>query len=284
MADSNTITLPNGTKGAVAPALFAQDPGNTLGSLAKHYATFAIAYHYDAAAGGGAGAWLLNKTDVSVGNFGVGDVNLPSGFLGTQGQSETSLFKNGFFSQKASFVVKGHSVSPNALAYTPETVSPELNVSLSGITRNDCQGIVGDLTKGALGSSYWELFQQSRRCFTLLGLSAELPAGFGIASQNDVTNGTIGFGQSAQYRRPTVIPPGTTNTPEYVFKCTFGSAIAVSADPSYAAPADGDDVVIKANVFFDGYYSDDNGIPLVMDGAQADVYESLIANDVKVCY
>lgn len=276
---SRIVTLPNGTKGAVDPALFAQDPGNTLGSLAKHYATFAIAYTYDV----GIGAWVLNKPEISVGNFGIGDVNLPSGFLGTQGQSDTSLFKNGFFSQKASFTVKGHSVSPNALAYTPSDVI-DGNVSLTGTSRNDCQGIVGDLVKGALNASYWELFQQSRRCFTLLGLSAELPAGFGLASQNDVTNGTLGFGQSAQYRRPTVIPPGSTNTPEYVFKCTFGSAIAVAADPSYAAPANAAKVAIKAHVFFDGYYSDENGIPLVMEGDQADVYESMIANDVKVCY
>lgn len=277
MADS-TVTLPNGTKGAVAPALFAQDPGNTLGSLAKHYATFAIAYTSDGT------RWALNLPEVKVGNFGVGDVNLPSGFLGTQGQSETSLFKNGFFSQKASFVVKGHSVSPNALVYDPTAAKVNGCVGLTGISRNDCQGIAGDLIKGALGSAYWELFQQSRRCFTLLGLSSELPAGFGLASQNDVTNGTLGFGQSAQYRRPTVIPPGSTNTPEYIFQCTFGSAISVASDPSFAAPAVGQEAVIKANVFFDGYYSDENGIPLVMDGSQADVYESLIANDVKVCY
>ena len=282
MADSRILDLPNGTKGAVAPALFAQDPGNTLGSLAKHYATFAIAYTYVAATN----TWALNLTEVTVGNFGVGDVNLPSGFLGTQGQSETSLFKNGFFSQKASFVVKGHSVSPNSLVYTPAALPVTAGgcVGLTGLSRNDCQGIRGDLVKGALNSAYWELFQQSRRCFTLLGLSAELPAGFGIASQGDVTNGTLGFGQSAQYRRPTVIPPGSTNTPEYLFRCTFGSAISIASDPSFAAPANGAEAVIKAQVFFDGYYSDENGIPLVMDGAQADVYESLIANDVKVCY
>lgn len=275
---SRIVTLPNGTKGAVDPALFAADPGNTLGSLAKPYATFAIGYTSNGT------RWALNKSEVTVGNYGDGDINLPSGFLGTQGQSETSLLKNGFFSSKASFTAKGHSVSPNALVYTPDAAAVSGNVSLTGVSRNDCQGIVGDLIKGALGSAYWELYQQSRKCFTLLGLSAELPAGFGFASQNDVTNGTLGFGQSAQYRRPTVIPPGNTNTPEYLWRCTFGSAISVANDPSFAAPAAGQEAVIKANVFFDGYYSDENGIPLVMDGDQADVYESLIANDVKVCY
>ena len=280
MADSKIVELPNGTKGAISPALFAQDPGNTLGSLAKHYATFAIAYTYDLATN----AWELNLPEVEVGKFGIGDVNLASGFLGIQGQSETSLFKNGFFSQKASFTVKGHSVSPNSLVYDPTAATVDGCVGLTGLSRNDCQGIRGDLIKGALGSAVWELFQQSRRCFTLLGLSAELPAGFGFASQNDVTNGTLGFGQSAQYRRPTVIPPGSTNTPEYIFRCTFGNAIDIASDPSFAAPADNAEAVIKAQVFFDGYYSDENGIPLVMDGAQADYYESLIANDVKVCY
>ena len=275
---SRIVTLPNGTKGAVDPALFAADPGNTLGSLAKPYATFALGYTSTAS------VWALNKTEVTVGNFGDGDINLASGFQGTQSQSETSLLKNGFFSSKASFTAKGHSVSPNALVYAPSVAKSSGNVSLLGTSRNDCQGIRGDLIKGALGSAYWELYQQSRKCFTLLGLSAELPAGFGFASQSDVTNGTLGFGQSAQYRRPTVIPPGNTNTPEYLWRCTFGSAISVAADPSFAAPADGQEAVIKANVFFDGYYSDENGIPLVMDGDQADVYESLIANDVKVCY
>jgi hypothetical protein len=278
---SRIVTLPNGTKGAVDPALFAADPGNTLGSLAKPYATFALGFEYTTVLG--VSAWRLNKSEVTVGNYGDGDINLPSGFLGTQGQSETSLLKNGFFSSKASFTAKGHSVSPNALVYTPTTVT-DGNVSLTGASRNDCQGIRGDLIKGALGSAYWELYQQSRKCFTLLGLSAELPAGFGFAAQDDVTNGTLGFGQSAQYRRPTVIPPGNTNTPEYLWRCTFGSSIAISADPSFAAPIVTDDAAIKANVFFDGYYSDENGIPLVMDGDQADVYESLIANDVKVCY
>ena len=282
MADSRIFDLPNGTKGAVAPALFAQDPGNTLGSLAKHYATFAIAYTFDQPNN----AWALNLSEVTVGNFGYTDVNLPSGFLGTQTNSETSLLKNGFFSSKASFVVKGHSVSPNSLVYTPSTLGAGNNgcVGLDGLSRNDCQGIRGDLIKGALSSAYWELFQQSRRCFTLLGLSSELPAGFGFASQGDVTNGTLGFGQSAQYRRPTVIPPGNTNTPEYLWRCTFGNAINIASDPSFAQPANLAEAAIKAHVFFDGYYSDENGIPLVMDGAQSDVYESLIANDVKVCY
>ena len=276
---SRIMTLPNGTKGAVDPALFAADPGNTLGSLAKPYATFAIAYTSDGT------RWALNKTEIVVGNYGQSDVNLPSGFKGTQSESETSLLKNGFFSSKASYTAKGHTVSPNALVYTPASAKDgDGNVDLVGVSRNDCQGIAGELIKGALGSAYWELNQQSRKCFTLLGLSSELPAGFGLASQNDVTNGTLGFGQSAQYRRPTVIPPGNTNTPEYLWRCTFGHAISVANDPSFAAPIATNEAVIKANVFFDGYYSDENGIPLVMDGDQADVYESLIANDVKVCY
>ena len=96
----------------------------------------------------------------------------------------------------------------------------------------------------------------------------------------------LGCGNQSQYRRPTVIPPGNTNTPEYLWRFTYGtSALSVTADPSFAAPANGQVCVIKAVVYFDGYFSDENGLPLVMDaqGSQ-DYYEAAIANDHKVGY
>lgn len=281
---SRIISLPNGTKGAVDPALFQADPGNTLGSLAQPYATVALGFTYTAAAG-----WAIQRSDVTVGNGGDGDTDEDTGFSGSQTQSDTSLLKNGFFSSKASFTVQGHAVSPVSLPYTVSMgASPSYLVARTGISANNCVGIAGDLIKGALHASYWELYQQSRKCYTLLGLTAELPAGFGLASQEDVTNGTLGCGQQVQYRRPTVIPPGNTNTPEYLWRCTFGHSIAVAADPSFDAPADGVDVAIKCQVFFQGYFSDENGIPLVMtgmvDGSEqvTDPYEALRANNVTI--
>ena len=279
---STIITLPDGSKGAVDPALFVADPGNTLGSLRYPYATFALIFV------AAAGVWTLQRVTSTIGNGGVGDTDLQTGFSGTLGNNETSLLKNGFFTSKASYTVKGHAVAPTSAPYSAAVTGAgdSSAVAFTGATRNDCIGIAGQLVQAALQSTYVELYQQSRKCFSLLGLAASQPAGFGLASQTDLTNGMLGCGTQSQYRRPTVIPPGNTNTPEYLWRFTYGtSALSVTADPSFAAPANGQVCVIKAVVYFDGYFSDENGLPLVMDaqGSQ-DYYEAAIANDHKVGY
>ena len=274
------ITLPNGSQGAIEPDLFAEDPGNTLGMLASPYGTVALAFVYAA----GTGLWSLQRTSVSVGNAGDGSVDEDTGFSGTQSQSDTSFLSKGFMSSQASFTVQGHAVAPDGSPYSTAASGSGTSyiVARTGAIRNDCVGIAGELIKAALDSAYWQLFQQSRKCFKLLGLTSQLPAGYGLASQQDTTNGTLGCSQQAQYRRPAVIPPGNTNTPEYIWQCLFGNSLTVPFDPTTAAPADGAICVIKVKVHFQGYFSDKNGVPLVMDGRQADYYESIRANNYTV--
>lgn len=284
------MPLNGGTvKVAVDPGLFKGDPGNTLGSLAFPYATFAIINEYQTDHTPDVDAWYQVRSTITLGLEGVNSTDEATGFTGTQTYSDTSFFKKGAMSTKAYFTVKGHAVSPVGLPYDPdsETLSATADsnvVSRQGVARNDCQGISNALIKGALHGSYWEVSQESRQCYSLLGLSAQNPAGFGLASQDDLTNGTLGCGQMAQYARPIVIEPSSANSDEYEWRLTFGHTLAVPADPSFAAPANNDVAAIKCQVFFDGYFSDENGIPLVMDGESPDIFEALKANNVKIGY
>lgn len=267
-------------KVAVDPGLFKGDPGNTLGSLAFPYSTFALGYSSNAT------AWSIQRSTITVGLDGVNATDEATGFASAQTYSDTSFFKKGAMSTKAYFTVKGHAVSPVSLPYavTATGTGDDFIVARTGTSANNCRGIVGDLIVGALHGAYWEVSQESRQCYSLLGLTVQSPAGFGLASDNDVTNGALGCGQMAQYARPIVIEPSSGNSDEYEWRCTFGHTIAVANDPSFAAPTSGDDVAIKCHIFFDGYFSDENGIPLVMDGDSPDIFEALKANNVKIGY
>lgn len=275
---SRIITFPNGTKGAVDPALFAGDPGNTLGSLIQHYDTVALAWRALTS------AWVLQRDSVTVGNGGDGDTDNATGFSDALSQNRTSRLKNGFYSSKASFALQGIGIAPDSVPYDPTThtagASTSYLVDGTGTTRNDCVGIAGELVKTALGPSYWELYQQSRKCYSLLGLTSQMPGALAIASQNDAVNGGLGCGQQLQFRRTTIIPPGTTNTPEYLIKCNLGDKVSVAYDPSFAAPADAQSCAIKVRIFSQGFYCDDAGLPLVMDADGASDYQEwLIASN-----
>lgn len=276
---SRVITLPNGTKAAVDPALFAGDPGNTLGSLIQHYDTVVLAFRSDAT------SWILQRDSVIIGNGGDGDTDTATGFSDALSQARTSRLKNGFYSSKASFALQGIGIAPDSVAYAPtgaagQATSTAYTCVGTGITLNNAQGIVGALVKTALGPSYWELYQQSRKCYSLLGLSSQMPGALAIASQQDAVNGGLGCGQQLQFRRTTIIPPGTTNTPEYLIKCNLSDKVSVASDPSFAAPAAGDCAAVKVRIFSQGFYCDDSGLPLVMDSDGASDYQEwLIASN-----
>lgn len=276
-------------KVAVDPGLFKGDPGNTLGSLAFPYATFATIFEYQTDHTPDVDAWYQVRSTITLGLEGVNATDEATGFTGTQTYSDTSFFKKGAMSTKAYFTVKGHAVSPVGLPYAPDsstlsTTADDNVVSRQGVALNNVRGISNDLIKAALHGSYWEVSQESRQCYSLLGLSAQNPAGFGIASQDDATNGTLGCGQMAQYARPIVIEPSSQNSDEYEWRMTFGHTLGVERDPSFDAPANNTVAVIKCQAFFDGYFSDENGIPLVMDGDSPDIFEALKANNVKIGY
>ena len=287
MADG-LVTSINGAPipgtGAINAAAFADDPKGTLGYLRYAYQDGGLVWEYDT--GAAPSAWKLNSDTITFGDSGEGDTDTSLGLTGAQTNADTSLLKNGFFSSIAYTTVKGIALRPSSAIYDPTTAAATGAKSADrvGNLRNDCLGIAGEFTKAALEGAYVEFYQQSRKCFALYGKAEQMPQGFGFASQEDVTNGPTGCGQMAQSRRPVIIPPGNSNTPEYVWRLTFGRKLSVPADPSFAAPADAQIAVQKITAFFDIYFSDANGIPLVMDGSRADIYELLIANDYKVSY
>lgn len=268
-----------GESGVWNQEAWADDPKGTLGYLRFPYQEAALGFEFDTATT--PDSWVLQRDTVTVGDSGVGDTDTSTGFSGEQTEADTSLLKNGFFSSTSHFTVTGIAVRPSTLAYVPATSadggSTSFVVSRAGVSANNCQGIAGSLIKGALEGAYIEFYQQSRKCYALYGKVEEMPQGFGFASMNDVTNGLVGKCNMERSRRPVIIPPGNSNTPEYVWRITFGRKISIEADPSFAAPADNDDVALKMSIFFDGYFSDGKGNPLIADG---DVYEARIAAGV----
>jgi hypothetical protein len=278
MADSNfTPMTVAGEQGVFNAAAFADDPKGTLGYLRFPYQDAVLAFEFDT--GTAPDSWVLSRDSVTVGDSGVGDTDTSTGLLGEQTEADTSLLKNGFFSSTSHFTVTGIAIRPSTLAYVPAVTSTgdgttAFCVNRTGVSADNCQGIAGLLIKGALEGAYIEFYQQSRKCYALYGKVEEMPQGFGFASMNDVTNGLVGKCNMERSRRPVIIPPGNSNTPEYVWRITFGRKISIAPDPSFDAPADNDEVALKLCVFFDGYFSDSVGNPLIADG---DVFEARIA-------
>lgn len=268
-----------GESGVWNEEAWAEDPKGTLGYLRFPYQKAALAFEFDTAATP-SNAYLLRRDTVTVGDSGVGDTDTSTGYSGEQTEADTSLLKNGFFSSTSHFTVTGIAIRPSTnpvVATATDSDSTSLTVSRAGQVLNNCVGIAGSLIKSGLEGAYIEFYQQSRKCFALYGLVEEMPQGFGFASMNDVTNGLVGKCNMERSRRPVIIPPGNSNTPEYVWRITFGRKVSVPADPSFAAPADNANCVIGLAVFFNGYFSDGRGNPLISD---SDVYEARIASGV----
>lgn len=274
-------------KGVIGDAkAFTDDCRGTLGFLSFPYQDAALAFEFDTATT--PNSWVLRRSTVVFCENGVGDVATETGFQLAQTIADTSLLKNGYFSSSAYFTVKGLALRPSSLPYDPTAAvsdadSTSLAVDRVGISRNDCQGIAGALVKGALEGAYVEYAATDRTCATLLGRVEEMPQGFGIASDNDSTNGQRGCGQMAQFRRSITVQPGSI-TAEWVFRLTFGRKIGIPADPSFAAPADNECTVAKLTAFFDGYFSDANGMPLLADSPEMDITEYIIASNSKLGY
>lgn len=271
-------------KGVIGDAkAFTDDCRGTLGFLSFPYQDAALAYEFVAATN----VWVLQRTSITFCENGVGDVAEETGFQGTQTIADTSLLKNGYFSSSAYFTVKGLALRPSSLPYVGTAESTGTTTAFIsdrvGASLNNCQGIAGQLVKGALEGSYVEYAATDRTCATLLGRVEEMPQGFGIASDNDSTNGQRGCGQMAQFRRSITVQPGNI-TAEWVFRLTHGRKINVTADPSFAAPADGADATVKITAFFDGYFSDANGMPLLADSPEMDITEYIIASNSKLGY
>lgn len=276
MADMNYISKSvAGENGVFNAEAFADDPKGTLGYLRFPYQDAAIAFVSTSS------LWAVQRDTVTVGDSGVGDTDTSTGLLSEQTEADTSLLKNGFFSSTSHFTVTGIAVRPSSAVYDPTAASTGSGTSLAvdrvGTILNNCVGIAGNLMRAALEGAYIEFYQQSRKCYALYGKVEEMPQGFGFAALSDTTNGLVGKCNMERSRRPVIIPPGNSNTPEYVWRTTFGRKLITPADPSFAAPADAAEAVIKLCFFFNGYFSDSAGNPLISDG---DVYEARIAAGV----
>ena len=257
MADIQTIS---GRTGAVDLKAFQTDPKGTLGYLRHPYQKAVLAFQYIG------GVWALQRDIITYANHGNGEAATETGYDGTQGDGDTSFLKAGFPSSISYFTVTGIALKPSSLVTAPAIVSgtgtTDLVVARTGTSRNDCQGISGELLKAALEGAYVEFFEQGRKCFALIGLADQLPQGLGLASLNDVTNGLVGKCNMEKTRRPLIIPGSNGNNDSYNWRVTFARKQAVAADPSFAAP----DV-----------NADSSGAPLISEG---DVYEADIAASV----
>lgn len=272
MADIQTIS---GRTGAVDLKAFQTDPKGTLGYLRHPYQKAVLAFQYIG------GVWALQRDIITYANHGNGEAATETGYDGTQGDGDTSFLKAGFPSSISYFTVTGIALKPSSLVTAPAIVSgtgtTDLVVARTGTSRNDCQGISGELLKAALEGAYVEFFEQGRKCFALIGLADQLPQGLGLASLNDVTNGLCGKCNMEKTRRPLIIPGSNGNNDSYNWRVTFARKQAVAADPSFAAPDVNAVAALMLTLMLEGYFSDSSGAPLISEG---DVYEADIAASV----
>lgn len=278
MADDSQI-IKDPSTGAVIGAsdqyAFNQDPLGDRGWLRYPYQVGLLIFLATSS------VWNLQRTLLTFSDSGLGDIDDKIGGSVAQTETETSLFPGGYFGTSAYATVRGFGVSASSAPYSAELVGTGVNATAPfvGNTRNDCVGIAGLMLQSALQGSDFEFSQNGRTCQSLLGPAEQNPSGFGVASQNDTTVGqTIGCAARIKMRRPIVTPPASSNAIGYVWEQHFNSPLGVSADPSFAAPANNQVCILKERITWDMYFSDKQGLPLVMTGAMVDYFEQDIAN------
>lgn len=268
---------------AVWDAAFAQDPLGDRGWLDYPFQETALIFEFDAATT--PDSWVLIRNEETACDSGVGDTALETGFNGVQSETDTSLFPGGYESTVSYYTITDIGLRPSSVPYasalTGTAGSTTGTVERTGVTRNDCVGIQGLLAQSALEGSDVIFMQNGRTCEVLLGKPEFHPAGMALASQENVTNGAVsGCGIRMNLKRTFIIPPGTVTQIGYIFKIRHQTKISVAADPSFAAPTDNDICVLKLLWTFGGYFSDEDGLPLVQlpsASAGADYAEQKVA-------
>lgn len=189
-----------------------------------------------------------------------------SGYLATEkpGRGMTSMQLNGYPGRKLPFIVQSLGIFAT-LPYVPSSTSgagTSITASKSGVQSANTQNIAEQLFRNAIDQAYIE-YEIDQNCKRYLGLVSFFPSGVGI-SDSLVFRSTPGPAIAASRmlfpREAIVLPKSTSdNQLQHLFKLrlTAQSASAghgTPADPAYAAPTDGDDVVMPIYLVFQGAF------------------------------
>lgn len=227
--------------------MFADDPKGTLGWLQRPWQDAAAVFRYDAKAE----AWTLLTRSVLFLADGQGASGDEVGFSGEQTEDATSLLPSGHSTGRAYFTLRGVSLRFSPLGYAPASsaesaATKALVVSRDGVLREDTARLAETFASVLFGSSMLELFQQTRKCFAVLGRAetfrAEAPVPF---------------------KRVFVLPPGGDDTPQYVIRMKTARSLAIPRDKNFPAPEDGALAAFTVTLELDGYCTTADGAPLV---------------------
>lgn len=218
-----------------------------------------------------------------------------SGYLSTEkpGRGMTSMQLNGYPGRKLPFIVQSLGIVAG-LPYTATAVgtAPDLTASKSGPQAANCQNIAEQMFRNALDQSYIE-YEIDQNCKRYLGRPEFFPGGVGISDSLVFR----GFGPAVAAarvlfpREAIVLPKSTSdNQLQHLFKLRLVAQSATAgpvytgrptpADPAFAAPTDGDDVVMPIYLILQGAFGvyEDASETVVVP---ADSYEAArLANNI----
>lgn len=234
--------------------MFDADPLGTLGWLERPWQDAAATFRYDAATE----SWALLNRIVMFMDGGVGAGGAAIGFSGAQTEDATSLLLSGHATSAAYFTLRGISLRFSPLGYAPASSSQDVAtntpvVSRDGVLREDTVSLAQSFADVLFGSSMLEIFQLTRKCFVVLGRADTF--------RSDVP---------VQFKRVLMLPPGDSNTPEYVIRMKTARSLSVPRDKNFPAPEDGALAVFTLTLELEGYCSTSTGHPLVTKGDNAE--------------
>lgn len=194
-----------------------------------------------------------------------------SGYLSSQkpGRGMTSMQLNGYPGRKLPFIVQSLGIIAT-LPYVPAVASgtatvgsgTSITASKDGPQAANCQNIAEQLFRNALDQSYVE-YEIDQNCKRYLGRPEFFPGGVGI-SDSLVFRSSPGPAVAAARvlfpREAIVLPKSTSdNQLQHLFKLRLVAQSATAghgtpADPAYAAPTDGDDVVMPVYLILQGAF------------------------------
>lgn len=227
--------------------MFADDPMGTLGWLQRPWQDAVAVFRYDAKAD----AWTQLTRSVMFMANGQGAAGDEVGFSGEQSDDATSLLRRGHATDRAYFTLRGMSLRFSPLGYAPTSsaesaVTKALVVNRDGVLREDTARLAETFASVLFGSSMVEIFQQTRKCFVVLGRAetfrAEAPVSF---------------------KRVFVMPPSYDNGPQYVIRMKTARSLSIPRDKNFPAPEDGALAAFTITLELDGYCTTADGVPLV---------------------
>lgn len=240
-----------------------KDFSNDRSFLQHPFEVLPVIYTYDTAVD----AWEAAQSQILGLEVGVGDSagdDSNYNFSGTKDASLSSLLKGGYIGKDTHFALCGLGIELMGPARSVVLTGGKVDVTAGQSTlevQANTESLTEKLYRAAFDLARLSFVVEDESCETYLDNLTAYPAGMGF-DNGSVSNGVPVKGNERFFGRRLVLTPQSVNGAGQNIKFTLNHAGRVPFDPSFAEPADGNDVALFLRVRYLGYFCDAQGNPV----------------------